>query len=35
MIHASDTGFMVTVEVIEHIDHVRARQILARLVVAE
>lgn len=34
MIHGLDTGFLVAAEVVEHTDHVRARQILAQLMAA-
>ena len=34
MVHGLDTGFLVAAEVVEHVDHVTARQTLARLVAA-
>jgi predicted nucleic acid-binding protein len=34
MIHGLDTGFLVATEVLEHADHVAARDVLARLLAA-
>ena len=34
MIHGTDTGFLVAVEIVEHADHAAARVLLARLLEA-